>query len=66
METQQLVLSALIPSYKMFPPAVNNRDTLRSFHVKCPTVLSDFNQTWSFSADFRKIHQYKMLRKSAS
>ena len=44
METQQLVPSVLFPSYKMFRTAVNNIDVLRLFNVKCPTLLSDFNQ----------------------
>jgi hypothetical protein len=32
--------------------------------VKCPTFLSDFNQTRIFSTDFNKSRQYKISRKS--
>ena len=27
-------------------------------HVQYPLLLSDFNETWIFSTDFRKIHQF--------
>jgi hypothetical protein len=33
-------------------------------HVKCPLYLSDFNETWICSTDFRKIHKYQISRKS--
>jgi len=65
MDTQHLVPPVLFPNHKKFRTAINNIDILRSFYVKCPTILSDFKQIWSFSADFRKIPQYQMLRKSA-
>jgi hypothetical protein len=30
-------------------------------HVKCPLLLSDINETWIFSKDFRKVLEYKIL-----
>jgi hypothetical protein len=35
-----------------------------SLHVKYPLLLSDFNETWIFLADFRKILKYQTSRKS--
>jgi len=32
-----------------------------SLHVKYPLSLSDFNKTWIFSTDFRKVLKYKIL-----
>ena len=31
-----------------------NSKTNLKLHVKCPIFLSDFNQIWSFSADFHQ------------
>ena len=33
-------------------------------HVKTPLFLSDFNETWTFSADLRKILKYQISWKS--
>jgi hypothetical protein len=34
-------------------------------HVRCPMFCSDFNQIWSFSADFLKGLRYQMSRITA-
>jgi hypothetical protein len=41
----------------------NNNKTYLGLHVKCPIVVSDFNQLWSFSTHFRKSHQYQISQK---
>jgi len=28
-------------------------------HVKCPLLLSDFNDTWIFSTDFQEILKHR-------
>jgi len=33
----------------------NGRDMIIGLHVKYPLLLSDFNETWIFSTDFRQI-----------
>jgi len=34
------------------------------FHVKYPLILADFNQTWIFSTDIRKIFLRQISWKS--
>jgi hypothetical protein len=39
------------------------RDKIKMFngiHVKYPLLLSDFNETWIFSTDFRKKLKYQI------
>jgi hypothetical protein len=41
-----------------------NNKTYLGLHVKCPILLSDFNQIWSFSTDFRKGPRNQSARTS--
>jgi hypothetical protein len=41
-----------------------NNETYLSLHTNCPIFLSDFNQIWSFSANFHASIQYQIPRKS--
>jgi hypothetical protein len=42
----------------------SNNETYAGLRLKCPLLLPDFNQSWSFSADFLKRPQYQIQRKS--
>jgi hypothetical protein len=37
--------------------------TYSGLHARCPILLSDFNQIWSLSKDFRRSRQYEISRK---
>jgi hypothetical protein len=45
---------------KIFRTAVNNKKVSYVFHCK----VSEFNQIWRSSTDFRKSHRYQISRKS--
>lgn len=63
MGEQELIPTALLSSYKIFRTAVRNNNLLRSA-LKFPSLLSDFNQLWSLSADFRRSLKYQGSWKS--
>jgi len=56
--------------YHFYPKHLILRRILRDsiyyvgLQVKFPLFLSDFNSTWIFSTDYRKILKYKILQKS--
>jgi hypothetical protein len=60
MEMQEWVPLVLLLSNKVFCTAATIQMYL-GLHVKCPVLLSDFNQLWSFMTDFCKSHQYHIL-----
>jgi hypothetical protein len=62
-EMQQLVPFALLPSYKIYRTVVNNINAL--LQAKCLIFLSDSNQIWSVSIDFRNSPQ-KHISKTKS
>ena len=37
-----------------------NKFTYLDIHMNCPLLLSDFNETWKFSTDFRKIFKFQI------
>ena len=63
MEMLKWVPSALLLSYKIFRTAVRNNNALRSA-LKFPNLLSNSNQLWSLSTDFRISPKYQSSWKS--
>jgi len=54
-------------SEKFFILRRTERDMIKmciGLHVKYPLFFSDFNETWIFSADFRKVLKYRVPWKS--
>jgi hypothetical protein len=58
-----LIFSTLLPEIFLIVRR-KERDMIKMYvdvHVKYPLVLSDFNETLIFWADFRKILKYQVL-----
>jgi hypothetical protein len=49
---------------RIYEYVAGNTETYLSLHVNCPIYLLDFNEIWSFSADFHWSTQYQIPRKS--
>jgi hypothetical protein len=58
MDTQECVPFALL-TYRIFQNFVNNINVLM-LSCKVSVILSDFNQIWGISADFRRSSQHRI------